>query len=55
MRILYVATCFLRNESASIRNISLVNGLISNGFEVDVITLNYYEELEDCFLKRMQN
>lgn len=55
MRVLYITTSFLRNESASIRNISLVNGLIENNVEVDVLTLDYSKELEDSFLKNSLN
>ena len=55
MKILYVTTSFLRNESASIRNISLVNGLVENDVEVDVLTLDYSKELEDSFLKSSVN
>ncbi|WP_288875293.1 hypothetical protein [uncultured Fusobacterium sp.] len=51
MRILYVTTSLLRNESASIRNISLINGLIENNCHVKVITLDYKKENEDNFLK----
>lgn len=51
MKILYVTTYLLRNESASIRNVSLINGLIENNCEVDVVTLDYLEYLEDSFLK----
>ena len=51
MKILYVTTYLLRNESASIRNVSLINGLIENDCDVDVVTLDYLEYLEDRFLK----
>ena len=40
MKILYITTYLLRNESASIRNVSLINGLVENECDVDVITLN---------------
>ena len=55
MKILYITTSFLRNESASIRNISLVNGLVENNAEVDILTLDYSEGLEDSFLKNNIN
>lgn len=55
MKVLYITTSFLRNESASIRNISLVNGLIENKVKVDVLTLDYSRELEDSFLKNNLN
>lgn len=55
MKILYISTSLLRNESASIRNIGLLNGLVQNKVEVDVITLNYLEKLEDEFLKNNLN
>lgn len=52
-KILYITTSLLRNESASIRNISLINGLIENNIEVDVITLDFLERFEDSFLKNI--
>lgn len=55
MKVLYITTSFFRNESASIRNISLVNGLIANEVEIDVLTLNYTENVEDIFLKNSLN
>lgn len=55
MKILYITTYLLRNESASIRNVSLINGLVENECDVDVITLNYLEYLEDKFLKENIN
>ena len=51
MKILYITTSLLRNESASIRNISLINGIVENGNEVDILTLNFLEKFEDKFLK----
>lgn len=51
MNILYISTNFFRNTSASIRNISLVNGLIENDINVDVLTLDYNQNFEDLFLK----
>lgn len=51
MRILYVTTSLLKNESASIRNVSLINGMIENNIKVDVITLKYLDEYEDKYLK----
>ena len=41
MKILYITTSLLRNESASIRNISLINGIVENGNEVDILTLDF--------------
>ena len=55
MKVLYITTSLLRNESASIRNISLVNGLIENKVEVDILTLDYSKELEDSFLRNNIN
>ena len=51
MKILYITTSLLRNESASIRNISLINGIVENGNEVDILTLDFLEKFEDKFLK----
>ena len=51
MKILYITTSLLRNESASIRNISLINGLIENDVEVEILTLDFLEKFEDKFLK----
>ncbi|SDJ11381.1 hypothetical protein SAMN04515654_12827 [Halanaerobium congolense] len=52
MKILYITSLFFKKaSSASIRNISLVNGLIDNDAEVDVLTLKYPEKVEDSFLK----
>ncbi|MBM6690690.1 hypothetical protein H9X75_06350 [Fusobacterium mortiferum] len=55
MKILYITTSLLRNESASIRNISLINGLIENNIKVDVITLEYLNNYEDMYLKNVLN
>lgn len=44
MKILYITTHFLSNSSASIRNISLVNGLIENGCEVEILTVQVKED-----------
>ena len=49
MKILYITTSLLRNESASIRNISLINGIVENGNEVEILTLNFLEKFEDKF------
>ena len=49
-KILYISTSFFRNESASIRNISLVNGLVENNIGIDILTLDFDENLEDKFL-----
>lgn len=51
MKILYITTSLLKNESASIRNISLINGLIENDVEVEILTLDFLEKFEDKFLK----
>lgn len=52
MKILYITSLFLRKaSSASIRNVSLVNGLIQNGVEVDVLTLGWPESLLDDYLE----
>lgn len=52
MKVLYVTSLFLRKaSSASIRNISLVNGLICNGANVDVLTLDWPQHLLDNYLK----
>ena len=51
MNILYITTSLLKNESASIRNISLINGLIENDCKVKVVTLDYVKNLEDTFLR----
>lgn len=53
MKVLYITTSLLRNESASIRNISLINGLIENSIKVDVITLEYLVDHEDKYLKSL--
>lgn len=55
MKILYITTSLLKNESASIRNISLINGLIENNVKVDVITLEYLNNYEDMYLKNVIN
>lgn len=52
MRILYITTSLLRNESASIRNVSLINGLIENGCNITVLTLDFPKESEDNFLRQ---
>lgn len=52
MKILYVTTSLLKNESASIRNISLINGLVENGCCVTVLTVEFCEKDEDIFLKK---
>lgn len=51
MNILYITTSLLKNESASIRNISLINGLIEHNCNVTAITLDYISSKEDKFLK----
>lgn len=51
-KFLYISTLLLKNESASIRNIALINGLIENNCEVDALTISISEKLEDKFLKK---
>lgn len=53
MKILYVTTSLFRNVSASMRNISLINGMIENGHQVTALTLNFRKDLEDEFLKKI--
>ncbi len=51
LKILYVTSLgFKEASSASIRNISLINGLIENGCQVDLLTLSYPEAVEDQYL-----
>lgn len=50
MRIIYISTSIFRNSSASIRNISLIKGLIEKKCDVEILTVNYLSELEDKFL-----
>lgn len=50
-KILYVTTSLLRNESAAIRNVSLIKGLKENGYIVDAVTLEFEKKYEDNFLK----
>ncbi|REJ08765.1 hypothetical protein, partial [Halobacillus trueperi] len=52
MKILYITSTLTRKaNSASIRNVSLINGLIKNGVEVDVLTLNWPINVIDDFLE----
>lgn len=52
MKILYVTSlAFRESSSASIRNTSLINGLIEKGCEVDLLTLSYPDQREDSYLK----
>lgn len=44
MKLLYISTSLFINESASLRNISLLNGLVANDINVDVITLDFKNE-----------
>ena len=53
MKLIYIASHLFDNESASIRNLSLINGLIENGVKVDIITLDYLASKEDKFLKNI--
>ena len=42
MRILYITTFFdIAGSSAAVRNYSLVNGLLENGYSVDVLTIEH--------------
>lgn len=49
IKILYITTHLFNNSSASIRNISLINGLVENKCEVDIITVSL--ERYDKYLK----
>lgn len=52
MKILYVTSlAFRESSSASIRNTSLINGLVEKGCKVDLLTLSYPEKREDNYLK----
>ncbi|AKL93660.1 putative glycosyltransferase [Clostridium aceticum] len=51
MRVLYISSLiFKKASSASIRNVSLINGMIENGHEVDVLTIKYPDEYQDSYL-----
>ena len=53
MKLLYIASHLFDNESASIRNLSLINGIIENNIEIDIITLDYLAFKEDEYLKKL--
>lgn len=54
MKILYITSLgFRKASSASIRNISLINGIVENGCKVDFFTIKYPDEYEDVFLKKI--
>ncbi|MFC7056127.1 hypothetical protein ACFQOY_09925 [Enterococcus alcedinis] len=51
MKILYISSLVLKkNSSASIRNVGLINGLVSNGHEVSVLTIKYPDSFQDSYL-----
>src|SRR5690625_1677724 len=51
MKILYISSLvFKKSSSASIRNIGLINGLVHEGHEVDVLSIDYGENGTDSFL-----
>lgn len=51
MKLLYITSLFhKKGSSASIRNVSLVNGLVALGHEVTVLTLKYPREVLDAYL-----
>lgn len=51
MKILYISSLVLKkNSSASIRNVGLINGLVSNGHEVSVLTIKYPNDFQDSYL-----
>lgn len=53
MRILFITSlAFRKASSASIRNISVINGLVENGHEIDLLTIKYPKEYEDEYLKK---
>lgn len=55
MKILYITSSFDKKGSASIRNISLVNGLIDNGNDVEVLTQLWPLYMVDSDLKKIIN
>lgn len=50
MNILFITSSFVKKGSASIRNISIVNGLINNGAKVDVLTQDWPNSMTDDYL-----
>lgn len=55
MNILYITSSFTKSGSASVRNISLVNGLIENGHNVDVLTQEWPSHMKDYYLEKNIN
>jgi hypothetical protein len=56
MNILYISSLVRRKaSSASIRNTSLINGLIELGHSVDVVTVDYPDAMIDPFLKKFSS
>ncbi|GAM16237.1 hypothetical protein [Mesobacillus selenatarsenatis] len=52
MKILYITSTLTREaNSASIRNISLINGLVKNGAEVDALTIDWPMDIIDDYLE----
>lgn len=51
MKVLFVSSSVLKKGSASVRNLALINGLREQGMEVDVLTLNWPEHMNDSFFK----
>lgn len=55
-KILYITTSYiLKSSSAAIRNNSLVKGLVELGYEVDVYTIKWPEELSSSFFLQEKN
>lgn len=55
-KILYITTTYLiKNSSAAIRNNSVVKGLVELGYDVDVYTLEWAEDLSSSFFKKERN
>lgn len=53
MKILYITSMlFKKGSSASIRNVSLLNGLSQNGNEVEVLTVLYPSLVKDPYLQK---
>lgn len=54
MRILYISSqIFKKSSSASIRNISLLNGLAKKKINIDVLTIEYPNHYEDEYFKKI--
>lgn len=55
-KILFITTAYvLKNSSAAIRNNSLVKGLVSLGYEVDVVSIEWPKELSSSFFEQENN